>query len=81
MRASRAYSRSELAEAALDDLVRNGFGSWQSKGGGGERGRPTREFILSKRSTVDTNDPIRVQDQGCVNVSTPCEQESEWEEI
>ena len=45
---SRRYRGSiELAESALNRLVRNGYGEWQNVPSGNNGGRPTRRFVLN----------------------------------
>ena len=50
-RGHRQYRTARDAEAALSELVESGCGRWKSTPGG-QRGQPTRRFILS---TVDGN--------------------------
>lgn len=70
MRSSTRFKRAAEAEAALDLLVKAGYGKWQSVAHQGP-GRPAREFVLSTVDTVDT-DTNRANPEGngnCVNVN------------
>jgi len=53
MRSSRSYPTSELAELALDGLVKAGAGRWQDAGPTAKGGRPTRRFVLAGAADVD----------------------------
>lgn len=46
MRSSRQYSSADIAEEALDGLVKAGLGTWREDDHGGGRGRPVRRFVL-----------------------------------
>ena len=52
-RSCRAYPTSEVAEAALADLVEAGFGRWEQVPANGKGGRPTRRFVLADSADVD----------------------------
>lgn len=51
----RQYRTADEAEAALDALAKAGHGAWEHVDHGGGRGRPVRQFRLSRPSTDYTN--------------------------
>ncbi len=70
MRSSRAYPTSEIAEQALNDLVRAGVGSWEDSGPTRQGGRPTRRFVLA--GTVDVDEtPVDPGKSKVLSTSTP----------
>lgn len=58
------------AEAALEDLVKTGRGSWRPPGTTTSGGRPTRVFVLSTPSTVYETPATHVESEGFVDVDT-----------
>lgn len=52
-RSSRAHAGSEIAEAALEDLVSAGWGRWDTCPPGSAGGRPSRHFRLADSADVD----------------------------
>ncbi len=53
MRSSRHYPQSDIAEAALEDLVKSGWGRWEPVPPGDQGGKPTRRFRLVDTVDVD----------------------------
>jgi hypothetical protein len=51
-RYSRTHRPSEVAEQALDGLVRSGVGRWEDAGTTEQGGRPTRRFVLAETVAV-----------------------------
>ena len=54
MRSSRRYPKAEDAEAALNDLAKAGWGTWETIPAGREGGRASREFRIVDTADVDT---------------------------
>jgi hypothetical protein len=70
MRSSRRYAESaDVAEAALDDLAKAGYGRWESTASTGKGGRPTRRLVLTT-ADVDTTPSNPEENGSCVNVDT-----------
>jgi hypothetical protein len=63
----RQYRTSSDAEAALDELVKAGYGTWEPTPSG-KRGRPTRRFVLPTASTVYGNALNLGEDNNTVDV-------------
>ncbi|REK17367.1 MAG: DUF3987 domain-containing protein [Planctomycetota bacterium] len=72
------------AEAALEQLVRDGWGHWEQTPSG-RRGQPTRRFRLSTPSAVNGNRALAGENSNTVDVdtvdATESQAESEWEYV
>jgi len=79
----RGYGTATAAEAALDDLAKAGFGTWQDPTTTAKGGRPTRVFRLSTVST-STKPPETHEIRSFVDVDSvdsPTTQADEWGEV
>jgi hypothetical protein len=64
----RRYRTAQDAEANLDELVKGGYGQWQSTPSTQKGGRPSRKFCLSTALVVYTTPVIPEQEESCVDV-------------
>jgi len=80
----RQYRTAQDAEAALEDLVKAGFGEWHDVEAGPKGGRPSRVFRLSTVST-STQPPETRESEGSVDVDSVDAPETqpgdEWGEL
>jgi hypothetical protein len=80
----RQYQTALEAEAVLNELVKAGWGEWQQTPPG-QRGQPTRRFVLSTVSTVYGNTPAPDENSNTVDVDsvdTPETQpDDQWGEV
>ena len=81
---NRQYQTAGDAEAALDELVKAGCGHWEQTPPG-QRGQPTRRFVLSTVSTVYGNTLKPEENGNSVDVdsvdATENQPDDEWGEV
>ena len=73
-----------VAEAALDDLVKAGYGTWQDSPTTDKGGRPSRVFLLGNGGNGYETPSKPEENRGCVavaSVATPETQDGEWGEV
>jgi len=66
----RAYKTADAAEARLQELVKAGLGTWQSKRSTAKGGRPSRVFRLSAVPVAHETQPKPKENGCCVDVDS-----------
>ncbi len=73
------------AEAALENLVKSGWGSWRGRPTSAKGGRPTRVFELSTPTTDYETSQNPAEDLGSVDVDSvdvpPLQADDEWGDV